>query len=291
MAEVETGFKWWMRYVIVPVIGGGGLYALIVSFREHPVVEKPPVEHVQSHSVTQNQPASPTLNPDNAAPSPDTQSQPQQVVRTARLHPNSPAPFYVTDASGKILALGLETTDPLAPSYSPPTIRVRKGSTIALHWHLGSIEGILNYCDDEMRTMQVSGSGSKEIVLNMQQCEMSVNRGRKTLSVDVELTPYVAAADQDCASDKKASVPRRDTTTKTAYLNCQKRMIMSSSSISKHAGPAPASDQPTIPEPSFAERARTLMHMARIGSLSTLSRKQPGFPACPVGIRSGEECA
>ena len=53
---------------------------------------------------------------------------------------------------------------------------------------------------------------------------------------------------------------------------------MSSSSISKHAGPAGASDRPTIPEPSYAERARTLVYIARIGSLSTLSRKQPGFP-------------
>jgi len=33
-----------------------------------------------------------------------------------------------------------------------------------------------------------------------------------------------------------------------------------------------------VPEPSFAERARTLMHTATIGSLSTLSRKQAGFP-------------
>src|SRR5271170_5385842 len=52
---------------------------------------------------------------------------------------------------------------------------------------------------------------------------------------------------------------------------------MSSSSSGKHAGGA-ASDQPAVPEPSFAERARTLLHLGRIGSLSTLSRKQPGFP-------------
>jgi putative heme iron utilization protein len=45
----------------------------------------------------------------------------------------------------------------------------------------------------------------------------------------------------------------------------------------KHAGPGP-SDQPSLPEPSYAERARTLMHLGRVGSLSTLSRKQPGFP-------------
>jgi heme iron utilization protein len=54
--------------------------------------------------------------------------------------------------------------------------------------------------------------------------------------------------------------------------------MMSSSSIRKHAGGGPASDQPPVPEPAFAERARTLLYLGRIGSLSTLSRKQPGFP-------------
>ncbi len=52
---------------------------------------------------------------------------------------------------------------------------------------------------------------------------------------------------------------------------------MPSSSVGKHAGGG-TSSQPAAPEPSFAERARTLMHSGRIGSLSTLSRKQPGFP-------------
>ncbi len=53
---------------------------------------------------------------------------------------------------------------------------------------------------------------------------------------------------------------------------------MTTSSIRKHAGPGPTSDQPPLPEPTFAERARTLLYLGRIGSLSTLSRKQPGFP-------------
>ena len=52
---------------------------------------------------------------------------------------------------------------------------------------------------------------------------------------------------------------------------------MSSSSAGKHATGA-TSAQPAVPEPSFAERARTLMHSGRIGTLSTLSRKQTGFP-------------
>jgi hypothetical protein len=53
---------------------------------------------------------------------------------------------------------------------------------------------------------------------------------------------------------------------------------MASSSSNKHAGTGAAPTQPPIPEPSFAERARTLLHLGRVGSLSTLSRKRPGFP-------------
>ena len=63
---------------------------------------------------------------------------------------------------------------------------------------------------------------------------------------------------------------------------------MSSPSYGKHASGA-TSIQPAAPEPSFAERARTLMLSGRIGSLSTLSRKQPGFPfgsLMPYGLDS-----
>ena len=62
---------------------------------------------------------------------------------------------------------------------------------------------------------------------------------------------------------------------------------MTTSSGRKHAGPAPASDQPPVPEPTFAERARTLVYLGRIGSLSTMSRRQPGFPfgsVMPYGL-------
>ena len=47
-------------------------------------------------------------------------------------------------------------------------------------------------------------------------------------------------------------------------------------STRQHAGPGPAG--PDVPEPSLAERARTLAALGRIGSLSTHSRKFPGFP-------------
>ena len=62
---------------------------------------------------------------------------------------------------------------------------------------------------------------------------------------------------------------------------------MSSFSMRKHAGTGTPNDKPVVPEPSYAERARTLMHLGRVGSLSTLSRKQPGFPfgsVMPYGL-------
>ena len=60
---------------------------------------------------------------------------------------------------------------------------------------------------------------------------------------------------------------------------------MSSSTAGKHAGSGAA--QPAVAEPTFAERARTLVYLGRVGSLSTLSRKQPGFPfgsVMPYGL-------
>ena len=62
---------------------------------------------------------------------------------------------------------------------------------------------------------------------------------------------------------------------------------MTSPSSRKHGGSGPPSDQPPVPEPTFAERARTLTYLGRTGSLSTLSRKQPGFPfgsVMPFGL-------
>src|SRR5579863_247049 len=66
--------------------------------------------------------------------------------------------------------------------------------------------------------------------------------------------------------------------------------MMTALSRGKHASGGPATAQPPVPEPSFAERARTLMYLSRIGGLSTLSRKQPGFPfgsVMPYGLDDG----
>ncbi|MDZ4339533.1 MAG: DUF2470 domain-containing protein [candidate division NC10 bacterium] len=45
-----------------------------------------------------------------------------------------------------------------------------------------------------------------------------------------------------------------------------------------HAEGESASHRPAVAEPTYAERARTLLHVARVGTLSTLSHRHPGWP-------------
>jgi heme iron utilization protein len=56
----------------------------------------------------------------------------------------------------------------------------------------------------------------------------------------------------------------------------------------QHAAPA-APERPPVPEPTLAERGRTLIRIGRIGTLSTHSRKQPGFPFGSVMPYSPDE--
>ena len=58
-------------------------------------------------------------------------------------------------------------------------------------------------------------------------------------------------------------------------------------SSSRQRNSGPDADGPEVPEPSHAERAKTLVHLQQTGSLSTLSRKQPGWPfgsVMPYGL-------
>jgi len=57
---------------------------------------------------------------------------------------------------------------------------------------------------------------------------------------------------------------------------------MSTPSTNQHAGGGPPAT-PAVPEPPFAERARTLMHLGRTGTLSTQLHKHIGFPFGSVG--------
>ncbi len=53
---------------------------------------------------------------------------------------------------------------------------------------------------------------------------------------------------------------------------------MKNASSRQHGYSSTPGDQPQVPEPSHAERARTLAYVGRVGSLSTCSQKRPGWP-------------
>jgi heme iron utilization protein len=52
--------------------------------------------------------------------------------------------------------------------------------------------------------------------------------------------------------------------------------------MNRHAGPPARPDAPPIPEPTYAERARTLAYLGRTGTLATLSRRHPGHPFASI---------
>jgi hypothetical protein len=55
-----------------------------------------------------------------------------------------------------------------------------------------------------------------------------------------------------------------------------KEGMVNASSRQHAAGASPGG--PAAPEPSFGERARTLAYVGRVGTLSSLSAKHPGWP-------------
>ena len=52
--------------------------------------------------------------------------------------------------------------------------------------------------------------------------------------------------------------------------------------MNRHAGPPASAQASDAPEPSYAERARTLAFLGRTGTLATLSRRHPGHPFASV---------
>jgi len=62
---------------------------------------------------------------------------------------------------------------------------------------------------------------------------------------------------------------------------------MTQRDTTQHAGGGERSPTAEVPEPPFAERARTLIHLGRVGTLSTLSHRVSGSPfgsVAPYGV-------
>jgi len=95
---------------------------------------------------------------------------------------------------------------------------------------------------------------------------------------------------------RRAGRHRRSVTPRRGVPTCRTRLVcragsryrprdMANEGNQHTADAAPAGNEP--PEPSFAERARTLVHLGRTGTLSTHSRRAAGYPfgsVAPYGV-------
>ncbi len=60
MADSDSGYKWWIRYVLVPILGGGGVIALVVANINRPI---PPQAAAPKTNVVAPQQNTPTPAP------------------------------------------------------------------------------------------------------------------------------------------------------------------------------------------------------------------------------------
>lgn len=129
--DKETGFRWWLRYVIVPLIGSGGIIAIVVAVINRPA-PMPREQVKERNSPTQNPAQTPSPQPTAiAAPavvsgSPDNkQTDPRSEIGTQKL-----PDFYLKTRDGKVI-----------------TNRgsVRDGSRATAYWDIKNPKGTLYY--------------------------------------------------------------------------------------------------------------------------------------------------
>jgi len=68
MSDSESGFNWWIRYVIIPLIGSGGIAAVVVAIINRPPNQQPATQSSiagpQERAQTSDRTATPEPNPD-----------------------------------------------------------------------------------------------------------------------------------------------------------------------------------------------------------------------------------
>jgi hypothetical protein len=80
MPDIEHGFKWWIRYVIVPLIGGGGAIAIVVAIINRPSPSPPQIVRGPAYNEGRtSNPGSPGPN----APAQETKSNPARTQTVA----------------------------------------------------------------------------------------------------------------------------------------------------------------------------------------------------------------
>jgi hypothetical protein len=181
----EHGAKWWLKYVIAPLIGGGGSVPAVLLLTQHfdlhlhtaQVLRKIAAGQSGSAAHAGNAPVSQTVAPPAAsAPSPlaDNSSQQAPQAGSSSMPAPSPAPAPTAPAIAR-----QEAPSPHHPSfyatdldnvrYRGTQITVRRGTLVGIHWlvdpaalkgqmHLRSAMG-----DRTLSDAVVGSSGYREV--------------------------------------------------------------------------------------------------------------------------------
>jgi hypothetical protein len=131
MPDSEGGLKWWLRYVIVPVIGGGGIIAIWVSVREHPSAPAAAPQNVTSSTL-----------PNNSKP--NAEHPPNRFDDSVE--------FYASSA--------LE-------QHEEHDLKVKQGETVLLHWNVQNFLGAVylngQSVDGNEQGVEVARTGHESI--------------------------------------------------------------------------------------------------------------------------------
>ena len=100
MAEAsETGIKWWMRYVIVPIIGGGGIVAILIAIIDRPRAPVMSQPTAITKPAPDNVPISAPSKPDSPKPVEDGSSKQVASVKKRTRPSENPAILVVWEAN------------------------------------------------------------------------------------------------------------------------------------------------------------------------------------------------
>lgn len=116
MADEERGAKWWIRYVIVPLIGGGGIIAVVVARMAQPTIPRSADTGSEVVQPLRNEPKiPPSMNP-----TPPVKPAQRHLLSPLSANPVAPAPGgqpeYVTIQHSRYLPPDALLVDGRKPS-------------------------------------------------------------------------------------------------------------------------------------------------------------------------------
>jgi len=162
MADSETGAKWWLRYIVVPLLGGGSVIAIVVtSITQH---QKPRQDTPQQSAVSGSQ------SPQTGSVQPGSHSD-QATESASAVKPTEPLAVDGKSEASASTDFGLydkESNDRLPGSL----FHFPRGTAFYVRWKVkaDTLQGTLVLRDswsDRHQDIPVKNEGSHEFRCNM----------------------------------------------------------------------------------------------------------------------------